>query len=82
MTEAELPDNTKAMSFEQALEELRGIVDGLERGDGSLDQSIKAYERGSLLRMHCDAKLREAHMKIEQIRVKADGTPTSEPFDA
>ncbi|CAI8366190.1 MAG: Exodeoxyribonuclease 7 small subunit [Rhodospirillaceae bacterium] len=82
MTETELPDNIKAMSFEQALEELRGIVDGLERGDGSLDQSIKAYERGSLLRMHCDAKLREAHMKIEQIRVKADGTPTSEPFDA
>ncbi|MBL6772265.1 MAG: exodeoxyribonuclease VII small subunit [Alphaproteobacteria bacterium] len=82
MTETELPDNIKAMSFEQALEELRGIVDGLERGDCSLDQSIKAYERGSLLRMHCDAKLREAHMKIEQIRVKADGTPTSEPFDA
>ncbi|HCH99623.1 MAG: exodeoxyribonuclease VII small subunit [Alphaproteobacteria bacterium] len=82
MTETELPDDIKAMSFEQALEELRGIVDGLERGDGSLDQSIKAYERGSLLRMHCDAKLREAHMKIEQIRVKADGTPTSEPFDA
>ena len=82
MTETELPDDIKAMSFEQALEELRGIVDGLERGDGSLDQSIKAYERGSLLRMHCDTKLREAHMKIEQIRVKADGTPTSEPFDA
>jgi exodeoxyribonuclease VII small subunit len=82
MTETELPDDIKAMSFEQALEELRGIVDGLERGDGSLDQSIKAYERGSLLRMHCDAKLREAHMKIEQIRVKADGTPTGEPFDA
>ena len=82
MTETELPGDIKAMSFEQALEELRGIVDGLERGDGSLDQSIKAYERGSLLRMHCDAKLREAHMKIEQIRVKADGTPTSEPFDA
>ena len=82
MTETELPDDIKAMSFEQALEELRGIVDGLERGDGSLDQSIKVYERGSLLRMHCDAKLREAHMKIEQIRVKADGTPTSEPFDA
>jgi len=82
MTETELPDDIRAMSFEQALEELRGIVDGLERGDGSLDQSIKAYERGSLLRMHCDAKLREAHMKIEQIRVKADGTPTSEPFDA
>ena len=82
MTEAELPEDIKAMSFEQALEELRGIVDGLERGDGSLDHSIKAYERGSLLRMHCDAKLREAHMKTEQIRVKADGTPSSEPFDA
>ena len=82
MAEKELPEDIRAMSFEQALDELRGIVDGLEKGDGSLDQSIKAYERGSLLRMHCDAKLREAHMKIEQIRVKADGTPTSEPFDA
>ena len=56
MTETELPDDIKAMSFEQALEELRGIVDGLERGDGSLDQSIKAYERGSLLRMHCHGR--------------------------
>ena len=36
MTETELPDDIKAMSFEQALEELRGIVDGLERGDGCL----------------------------------------------
>ena len=41
----ELPDDIRAMSFEQALDELRGIVDGLEKGDGSLDQSIKAYER-------------------------------------
>ena len=82
MTEQELPEDIRAMSFEQALEELRGIVDGLERGDGSLDQSIKAYERGSLLRMHCDAKLREAHMKIEQIRVKSDGSADTDPFDA
>ncbi|MGB1146411.1 MAG: exodeoxyribonuclease VII small subunit [Alphaproteobacteria bacterium] len=82
MSDVELPDDIKAMSFEQALEELRGIVDGLERGDGSLDQSIKAYERGSLLRMHCDAKLREAQMKIEQIRVKADGSADTEAFDA
>ena len=80
MAEATLPDDIKALSFEQALDELRGIVDGLERGDGSLDHSIKAYERGSLLRMHCDAKLREATMKIEQIRTKADGSATTEPF--
>jgi exonuclease VII small subunit len=32
--------------------------------------------------MHCDAKLREAHMKIEQIRVKSDGSAETEPFDA
>jgi len=81
MADVELPEDIKAMSFEQALEELRGIVDGLERGDGSLDHSIKAYERGSLLRMHCDAKLREAHMKIEQIRIEADGSAEAEPFD-
>lgn len=81
MTSPTQPDDIQAMSFEQAMDELRSIVDSMERGDAKLDQAIAAYERGALLRAHCEAKLKEAKMKIEQISLSADGSPRSEPFD-
>jgi exodeoxyribonuclease VII small subunit len=81
MTSSPLPEDIQAMSFEQAMDELRGIVDSMERGDAKLDQAIAAYERGALLRAHCEAKLKEAKMKIEQISLGADGSPRVEPFE-
>ena len=45
-----------AMTFEQALGELEQIVQDLERGQLDLDAAIKAYERGTLLKAHCDGK--------------------------
>ncbi|MEC7651434.1 MAG: exodeoxyribonuclease VII small subunit [Pseudomonadota bacterium] len=70
------------ISFEDALRELEGIVASLERGDVSLDDAIAAFERGTALKAHCQARLEEARMKVEQIRLPADGTPPSEaaPF--
>ncbi len=82
MTTPSLPDDILAMSFEQAMDELRGIVDSMERGDAKLDQAIAAYERGAMLRAHCEAKLKEAKMKIEQISLGPDGSPRAEPFDS
>ena len=38
------------MSFEEALAELEGIVQKLERGQLDLESSIQAYERGTALR--------------------------------
>ena len=75
-----LPDDIKAMSFEQVLESLRALVSTLERGDASLEDSIKAYERGSQLRSHCEAKLKEASAKIEMISQNSDGSVSTEPF--
>ena len=70
------------MTFEAALEELESIVAKLERGDVPLEQSIRIYERGELLKKHCDGLLKTAEQKIEKIRLSADGTPEgTEPFD-
>ncbi len=76
-----LPEDIQAMSFEEAMEELRRIVDSMERGDAKLDQAIAAYERGAHLRAHCEAKLKDAKMKIEQISLGSDGTPRLESLD-
>ena len=61
------------LSFEEALAELEQIVRRLESGEGKLDESVTAYERGAVLRQHCEAKLREAQMRIERVTI-ADGT--------
>ncbi|MCR9174838.1 MAG: exodeoxyribonuclease VII small subunit [Alphaproteobacteria bacterium] len=64
------------LSFETALQELEQIVDKLERGQGSLDDAIAAYERGAKLKAHCKAKLDEARLKVEKIRLDEAGQPT------
>ena len=62
------------LSFEDALKELEGIVASLERGEVSLDDAISAFERGTELKSHCQARLEEARMKVEQLRLPADGS--------
>jgi exodeoxyribonuclease VII small subunit len=74
---ATLPE-IRAMSFEEALEELEGIVRQLEAGRFRLDESIGAYERGAALKRHCEAKLGEAKAKVEKIQLAADGTLKTE----
>lgn len=61
------------LSFEDALKELEGIVEQLERGDVALEESIKIYERGAALKLHCQNKLQNAKLKIEQIVLKQNG---------
>ena len=66
--------NLETISFEDALRELEAIVISLERGDVSLDDAISAFERGTTLKAHCQKRLEEARMKVEQIKVPGDGT--------
>jgi exodeoxyribonuclease VII small subunit len=66
----------EALSFEQALAELEKIVGLLERGDVALEDSIRMYERGAALKAHCEAKLKDAQLKVEQIVLSADGVKT------
>lgn len=52
------------VSFEAALQELEGIVQTLESGGASLEDSLKAYERGMVLRNYCQETLGQAEQKI------------------
>ncbi len=72
----------KDLNFEDALTELEDIVNRLERGDTSLDDSIKIYQRGAELKAHCEGKLKAAQLKVEKIVLKSSGAATTEAFDA
>ena len=65
-----------ALSFEQALAQLEAIVAKLESGQAELEASIDLYERGAALKAHCEARLRQAQLKVEKITLGADGRPT------
>jgi exodeoxyribonuclease VII small subunit len=72
----------KDMTFERALKELESIVNRLERGDVELEESIAIYERGEVLKAHCDKLLKQAEAKVEKLTFAADGTPKgTEPLD-
>jgi len=75
------PPAVEQLSFEEALAELKAIVERLEAGQGKLDDAIAAYERGARLKAHCEAKLKEAQLKIEKIALGPRG-PEAEPFES
>jgi exodeoxyribonuclease VII small subunit len=54
----------QSISFESALQELERIVQAMESGDASLDESLAAYERGMTLLKQCQAQLTAAEQKI------------------
>ncbi|MEO7504900.1 MAG: exodeoxyribonuclease VII small subunit [Sphingomicrobium sp.] len=73
----------EGLSFEAALAELEQIVRALEQGAEPLDKSIELYQRGDRLKRHCEARLKAAQAKIDQISLGADGQPAgTAPFDA
>ena len=81
MADSSTSSEIAAMSFEEALAELEGIVRQLEGGQGKLDDAISAYERGAALKKHCEQKLSEAKAKIEKITLNADGGVSASPVD-
>lgn len=69
------------LSFEEAMAELERVVGALEKGDVALEASIDLYERGAALRAHCEARLRQAEERVDQIRASESGAATgTAPF--
>jgi exodeoxyribonuclease VII small subunit len=79
MSEPGLPAEIAAMSFEDALAELEGIVRRLESGQVKLDDAIQSYERGAQLKRHCETKLNEAQQRVDRVVIGSDGAVTVEP---
>jgi exodeoxyribonuclease VII small subunit len=69
-----MSDSISGLSFEDAMAELDRIVRSLEGGQQKLEDAITCYERGTLLRRHCEAKLAEAEARVQAIVQHADGS--------
>lgn len=76
-----MTENLANLSFEQALQELEVLVRRLEEGRLPLEDAISAYERGVVLKSHCQAKLQSAKLKVDQIVLKANGGVELKPFE-
>lgn len=69
------------LSFELALRELETIVARLEQGEVDLEESIALYERGQILKGHCEKKLKSAESRLEKIVSGAKGAERTEPME-
>ncbi len=72
--------NPKPLNFEKQLKELEEVVANMEAGELTLEESLKAYEKGIRLTRECQAALDDAQQRID-ILVERDGKLTEEPFE-
>jgi len=71
--------NSKQPDFEAALAELETLVETLEQGDISLDESLKLFERGITLTRSCQTSLKQAEQKVQ---ILLDKNAEPETFDS
>ena len=64
-------NNINNLSFEEALEELESITESFEDGNSTLENAVNLYNRGVLLKKHCEKKLKEAKKKIDEAKVNS-----------
>jgi len=76
MPSAKQPDQP---SFEDALARLESIVDSMEQGQVPLAELLTRYEEGTKLLKVCEARLKDAELKIDQLK-KVRDTAALEPF--
>ena len=73
-----MPAKKEAPTFEKSVERLEGLIQAMENGDTPLADLVAKFEEGSKLLNHCQAQLKEAELKIEQLNLK---TGEIENFD-
>ena len=71
----------EALSFEQILERLEGVVETLEQGDTPLEQALSAFERGVSLARQGSRRLDEAERRVELLLSAADDGVRTRPLD-
>jgi len=70
----------KTDSFEDSLAELEALVDRMESGDLTLDESLQAFERGIALTRNCQQALQAAEQRVDILTSDRPDAPT-EAFD-
>ena len=69
------------LSFEESMKRLEEIVNHLEKGDISLQNSIALFEEGTSLIAACSKMLDEAEQKVVKLRKGTNGEPEELPFE-
>ncbi len=70
--------NTK-FNFEEALSSLETLVEAMEAGDLSLEESLKAFEQGIKLTRECQQMLDQAEQKVQVLLANTE-VPQAVPF--
>ncbi|WP_284451824.1 exodeoxyribonuclease VII small subunit [Methylophaga thalassica] len=70
----------KKLDYEAAVKELEALVERLEQGDISLEESLKLYERGVLLTRDCQESLQAAEQKVQML-LQQSGQSNMVDFD-
>ena len=65
-------DELAELPFETALEELESLVEKMETGELSLEDSLAAFERGVKLTRHCQSSLKAAELKVKVLTESGD----------
>jgi exodeoxyribonuclease VII small subunit len=73
--------NDAKLTFEAALGQLETIVETMEAGEVPLAELLAKYEQGTKLLKVCEARLKDAELKIEQLKRQRDGTVAFEKFE-
>ena len=73
--------NSEKLSFEQQLQRLEQIVRIMERGEASLEESLKLFQEGTDLVRICSKLLDEAQLQVNTILSDSQGMPTEEGFE-
>ena len=68
-------------SFEEALRKLESIVESMESGEVPLADLLARFEEGTRLLQACEARLKEAELRIEQLKKQKDGTAAFAKFE-
>ena len=66
-------NQTAKLTFEVALAKLESIVESMESGDVPLAELLAQFEEGNKLLKLCESRLKDAEIKIEQLRKQKDG---------
>ena len=70
----------KAVDFEKQLSNLEALVESLESGDLSLEDSLKSFEQGIKVARECQTALKQAEQKVELLMRQGDEL-VSQPFE-
>lgn len=72
----------KKIDFEASLKQLEALVQKMEQGQLSLDDSMQAFEQGIALARDCQTALSEAEQKVNVLTQNSQGEAQTKPFDS